>query len=855
MFNINIVNQNNLLPIIPLFDMSKVPSIPWSNDYNHIKDIQTLERVIKTNKFVYADKNGNMKNKTNITGFALLTGEQSNIVVIDCDRHGKEDGVKVFDNYVKEHNININTLAVKTPTGGVHYYFDTDDSFKNSTGILPSVDVRANGGIIVLPGSKREDGVYEVINDVEIQELPNELKLLLAESNQGTTSKIDVYDIVENGISQGNRNDTLLRYLNKLRPNFNDIEMFAMTAIAINTQYVNPPLPLEEVETIAQGVWNYQMNNGKYHIPFNYEFDYDEQVLYKVKPPVDDDEEPERIKIYNGFLNIEGRRINIDDNIKQYILQSRELSDFNELYLNGDELFGCGAKELKQLFAKHNGFCNIITSNTANQILTFLDEQDMYKRKNNLMNDILYSEKIGWVEYKDEKHLVYPNKEIVIDKIESNNSNKDITKAFKTKGTAKEWVDNVLLNVCKSNNGRIVMLATFGSLLVNMLDIHENGIIQLEGATSTGKSSCLNGCCSIFGYPQDYLQSWNSTKVGIEETLVNKGSFPSIFDDLKQVNGELKKQLPSLFYDIVSGKNKLRGKKDGGLRDRKTFHNYLITSGEYPITEDLKQHDGAIARVIVLEGSFLPASEDNKIITDKINQNSMNYYGTVGLEWSKYLVENKSKLNEFKDMYNQIVTEMSRKVMDNTVKRKCNILGLLKLTAILLKDFFNNDYFDYNNLFDVILEQVVNTTVKLDTNDEILQNVISTISSYEMFNNEIKVGGKVIAKYRDKYTNKNGENFDNTLWIVASECNKLIEQFGGNSSTVRRVFGDRGYLKYNSTKKEWSHYTSGIKYIVFNMDKYEELIGENIVIDTNKMSYKNRKERSLKESKDITDNF
>ena len=48
MFNINIVNQNNLLPIIPLFDMSKVPSIPWSNDYNHIKDIETLEKAIKT---------------------------------------------------------------------------------------------------------------------------------------------------------------------------------------------------------------------------------------------------------------------------------------------------------------------------------------------------------------------------------------------------------------------------------------------------------------------------------------------------------------------------------------------------------------------------------------------------------------------------------------------------------------------------------------------------------------------------------------------------------------------------------------------------------------------------------------
>jgi len=66
------------------------------------------------------------------------------------------------------------TLTVRTPSGGFHYYYAFDSSVPYSTrnGFLPGVDIRyGDKGFIVLPFSKCDKGRYEVVNDVEGLEL------------------------------------------------------------------------------------------------------------------------------------------------------------------------------------------------------------------------------------------------------------------------------------------------------------------------------------------------------------------------------------------------------------------------------------------------------------------------------------------------------------------------------------------------------------------------------------------------------------------------------------------------------------------------------------------------------------
>lgn len=83
----------------------------------------------------------------------LPTGERSGLVVLDLDRKNGKDGVaalraKGIDPY------KLSPVMARTPSGGLHVFMKYDGPLKNSADILaPGVDVRGDGGYVVLPPS------------------------------------------------------------------------------------------------------------------------------------------------------------------------------------------------------------------------------------------------------------------------------------------------------------------------------------------------------------------------------------------------------------------------------------------------------------------------------------------------------------------------------------------------------------------------------------------------------------------------------------------------------------------------------------------------------------------------------
>ncbi|MFJ9648145.1 bifunctional DNA primase/polymerase [Streptomyces sp. NPDC101206] len=74
------------------------------------------------------------------------------------------------------------TLAVRTPSGGTHLYFNAPDGTRlgNTAGKLASlIDTRAHGGYVVAPGSTTAAGMYEVTDPSPVVELPAWLLSLL----------------------------------------------------------------------------------------------------------------------------------------------------------------------------------------------------------------------------------------------------------------------------------------------------------------------------------------------------------------------------------------------------------------------------------------------------------------------------------------------------------------------------------------------------------------------------------------------------------------------------------------------------------------------------------------------------
>lgn len=111
--------------------------------------------------------------------FGLCAG-LSGMVVIDCDVKSKDnkgkkiDGLSAFRQLCADNGFDLRTCpAVRTPSGGYHYYFlaDAEHLVGNQTGELPlGIDVRGTAGFVFGPGATRPDGT-RYVQDAEHPDL------------------------------------------------------------------------------------------------------------------------------------------------------------------------------------------------------------------------------------------------------------------------------------------------------------------------------------------------------------------------------------------------------------------------------------------------------------------------------------------------------------------------------------------------------------------------------------------------------------------------------------------------------------------------------------------------------------
>ena len=235
-----VVEAKVLLPIVPVFNYTNKPVVPWKKEVNRIKDIKELKD--QGEWFEYVNNKDEVK-KGKITGSALLTGKISNIMVLDLDRNhgdGTKDGIKAYKELIdslqlteEEKKQVFDTFTVKTPNGGLHLYFKYIEGLKNDSNQDLSIDIRTDGGLIVTPGSLRKIGdeirEYTVYKDNVINDMPKTLFDKLTEyfgvnktkvnkpkaSNKkpGRPPKNKEYYTVTN---EGGRDNALIKYLGKL---------------------------------------------------------------------------------------------------------------------------------------------------------------------------------------------------------------------------------------------------------------------------------------------------------------------------------------------------------------------------------------------------------------------------------------------------------------------------------------------------------------------------------------------------------------------------------------------------------------------------------------------------------------
>ena len=128
------IKNFNLLPIIPMSE-NKKPLVKWSDPNNQINDVDAA-----------------VKKYPNTRAWATVTGEKSQVMVIDIDnktkgQNGHESLKEILVTLSEEDNKTIkNTLIVRTPNNGMHLYFKYRKGLKTVSNIIPGVDIRTDGG-------------------------------------------------------------------------------------------------------------------------------------------------------------------------------------------------------------------------------------------------------------------------------------------------------------------------------------------------------------------------------------------------------------------------------------------------------------------------------------------------------------------------------------------------------------------------------------------------------------------------------------------------------------------------------------------------------------------------------------
>jgi hypothetical protein len=148
---------------------------------------------------------------------SVATGSANGIIVIDIDKKHVDPSSALAalqqEGWPK-------TMIVSTQSGGLHLYYKDPGGIKTCSAWRPGIDIRADGGQVVAPGSIGEKGEYTLLLDMEPAQLPLKCAAALPRRKEikgKTDLGMGVMWVPPEIVPKGERDDTFFRYASSLQ--------------------------------------------------------------------------------------------------------------------------------------------------------------------------------------------------------------------------------------------------------------------------------------------------------------------------------------------------------------------------------------------------------------------------------------------------------------------------------------------------------------------------------------------------------------------------------------------------------------------------------------------------------------
>lgn len=241
-------------------------------------------------------------------------------------------------------------------------------------------------------------------------------------------------------------------------------------------------------------------------------------------------------------------------------------------------------------------------------------------------------------------------------------------------GDYEIWKDEIRKIRRESVTAKILLAASFASVLVQPLGANPFFVHLWGGESGTGKTVGLMAAASVWANPERgaYIQTFNSTEVGHERLAAFLNSLPVCIDEL-QLAKDKRGNINFNVYQLAQGVGRTRGNKSGGVDITPTWGNCIITTGESPLTA-IADGAGALNRVIEIE-----CKTSRKVVLDGVRTSSVlkQNYGFAGKKFVANLLFDDSRIEKISEKYR----EYMRRLVENDATEKQASAAALLLVA------------------------------------------------------------------------------------------------------------------------------------------------------------------------------
>jgi hypothetical protein len=198
-------------------------------------------------------------------GLCIITGEPSDLTVVDIDvkdQNWKQSKVTI-DGCMGD----VKPFIIHTPSGGMHYWFKYVPLLRNKAKVLPGVDIRGDGGLVVVPPSRGDAGKYRFdtikprLSDIPVmpESLQDELLSRDVASDESDIPDIQLTEIrPQEVVRAGERNMRMFRHLCYMRRKGYKKEDLEIEAREKNRTF-EPPLTGVELAKLVLSASKYKI--------------------------------------------------------------------------------------------------------------------------------------------------------------------------------------------------------------------------------------------------------------------------------------------------------------------------------------------------------------------------------------------------------------------------------------------------------------------------------------------------------------------------------------------------------------------------------------------------------------------